>query len=157
MVVLAHVTRLKPQEIWDTISEFLLQKDESAGRFRSSLHGWYGALLDVDQAINWAELHRPDGPRILAALTCPAGVPLARLARELLIRYPEEVGSSLVANFYTDSVGENATDWLQNKLNAARDWACDSHPHVKEWSSGLVKSLEALIRKAQREEREEDL
>jgi len=118
--------------------------------------------------LDWAEQHKPEGPRTIANLTCPTGIPLARLPRKLLICYGDDksIGDSLYSNFTSGTFWGSMVTWLQKKLETAQKWASDptaqkwaSDPdqRVRQWAQAVVENLESEIRRAQKYEEEEKL
>ena len=159
MQVLAHVTKLEPQRVWDKVAQVLLRKDEQSFSLYLSLRDWYITLFDVDQVLDWAEQHKPEGPRTIANLTCPTGIPLARLPRKLLICYGDDksIGDSLYSNFTSGTFWGSMVTWLQKKLETAQKWASDPNQRVRQWAQAVVENLESEIRRAQKYEEEEKL
>lgn len=148
MKALAQATVLKPRDIWNLVAEALLRKDDRSYRLQLSLESWYVELLPIEQLLDWARRCTPEGPRILAALTSPSGVPLATLPRQLLIQFgdDEQVGRSLHGNAFSGGVGFHATD-LQGKLDAAKSWLDDTDAKVRRWAEGVVTDLQKLLQK----------
>ncbi len=156
MEMLAAAARLRPQEVWEHVADVLLSKDDRSYRLRSNLELWFIDLIDADFLLAWAEEHKPAGPKILAALTVPAGHPLSRLPRELLICFGDDslVINALESNLRQGTFSGSMTAWLESKLEMARGWSNDPEPHVRRWAQGVVDRLEADIKQTKPHEEE---
>jgi hypothetical protein len=159
MKALAEATRSRPREVWDCVAQVLLHKGEHGYRLQACLRSWYVELLPVDQLLNWASRHEPDGPRILASLTVPSGKPMSELPRGLLVRFGEDkhVREALERNLLGGSFTGSMTYWLGNKLESVRTWADDPHPRVRKWAQEVTPMLEREIQQWQEREEEEAL
>jgi hypothetical protein len=157
MQTLAKASILRPIEVWDIIAEALLRKDKRVYGLLLGLTGWYVELFSVDQLLEWADEHTPEGARLIAALTKPSGTPLAPLPRQLLIRFGEDefVRNALDANFQSGSFTGSMTNWLRGELETARVWTNDPHPSVREWAYEIVDSLKKQIQEWEKREQEE--
>ena len=154
MSTFTEATRLAPEEVWAEVAPHLLQKDRFGFALRLSLRGWYADIVGTNILLNWAKLHLPYGPRIIAALASVGSVPLGALARELLILFgnDEAVAAALYATFGTDSWIGPDSDYYQSRLDIAREWLKNPHPAVRKWAQIEVNSLERQLAQAKLQE-----
>jgi hypothetical protein len=159
MEVLRHALRSDSAGVWPLIGEVLLREDEAGYRLRLSMKDWGVEEVETPLLLAWAEGHRPRGAQILAGIARVGGDPLAPLPRHLLIRYghDESIGRSLGASFLSGFWMGLESQWLQAKLDIARNWLNDEHASVRSWAQEIVEWIEADIRRVQRREEEEEL
>ncbi len=159
MEILKEVLLSDPETVWPLIGEVLLRQDDVGYRLHLSMPELGIEEVGTSLLLEWAEKHRPMGARILARIAYVGGVPLASLARQLLVKYgrDETIGGSLRATFLSGSwVGPEA-QWLQGKLDLARNWLNDEDARVRDWARSVVGGLEADIRQVRQREEEEEL
>lgn len=152
--VLVEVTRIEPRGVWQEVSIVLLK--QSNYRLSLYLRGWYAELFDPELLLSWAIENLPLGPQIVAELTPVENKPLLPLARELLIRFSHDpdVSSTLYATLMTGTFMGPASNWLNEKLRAVKEWIHDPNENVRSWSQAVLESLEVRIRQASLEEEE---
>ncbi|MFW6116733.1 MAG: hypothetical protein ACOC6F_03305, partial [bacterium] len=151
--VLREALLADPEGVWEQIGEVLLREDELGFRFRLSLREWGVEIAGRKTLLEWAERHRPRGPRILAKMATP----LSPLARTLLARYPEDeaVGGAITATFLSGSWWGPESSWLESKLSTARAWCDDPNPAIQDWARELVTMTEQDLKRVRLAEEEE--
>ncbi len=151
-----QATLLKPKEVWEEVSAWLLSQRPHRLDLYLALQGWYAQIVGADVALAWAEEYPAEGPRLVAAFTQVFGDPMDRLPRELLIRYgrDEKVTSALYANFGSGSYWGNTSNWLEGQKKAALAWIYDPHPAVRAWAQRLIESLDKQIQEWRQVEEE---
>lgn len=157
--VLKEATHVDFNGVWEEVAKLLLKGGRTSFQLIWRLKDWNVRSLDIDYLLEWAEQNKPDGPRILAALSPVEGVPLTRLPRELLVRYGDDeyISSRLYDNFVSGSFAGSMAKWHQTKLEIARKWLDDLHPNVRRWAQKVVERLENALVAIQRKEEEEYL
>lgn len=153
--VLEEATKLVPEEAWEKVGDKMLLRDSGSIRLLVYLKGWYASYIDAGTLCAWAEKKRPQGPRLVAEITPVEGVPLPSPARDLLIKFGDEVAAGLEGNFLTGTFCGSEVVWLQGKLELAREWLKDDHPFIRHWAGQIVERLEREIIRAKIREEEE--
>jgi hypothetical protein len=149
-----HLALIKqPKPVWLLIGEMLLRKDMKGYELRLSMKNWGIESAGITTLIEWADANKPSGPCILAELA----IPLSDLAQQLFIHYEdlECIENGLMATFLSGSFSGSKVQWLQGKLNSARDWARINQPTIRNWAQKLIEVIEADIKHAQQREEEE--
>lgn len=103
--------------------------------------------LDHEHLLSWAQYNQPLGPIAIARIAPVKAVPLHRLTRELLVRYGREddLRSALHSNFQSGGYMGSTVDWLDQKLQLAKQWEQDPDPNVRAWASEVIESITAQI------------
>ncbi len=142
----------QPKEVWQLIGDMLLRRDRKGFELRLSLRNWGIESAGTTNLLEWANSNKPFGPCILAELA----VPLSELACQLLIRYENEecIGDAITASFLSGSYEGSEAQWLQSKLETAREWAKNEHPAIRNWAQKLVGIIETDIKQAKQREEE---
>ncbi len=157
--VLTLATKLAPVEVWQRAGTILVRGDLNSYALQLTLEHWFVALIEPGVLLEWAEAIQPQGPRVVASVTQPEGIPLAYLPRELLVRFgdDEAVGSNLYGNLISGMHRGSTVAWLSRKLEMAKEWRADSDARVRQWATNVAENLEAWIRQEQQREEEDDL
>ncbi len=146
--VLVQAITAAPQEVWEAIGEFLLDKSRS---YRFSWIGEeYGLVHHVpdELVIGWIGKHGAAGARTVAALIRPHGEELPEVVRFLLREYGDEVDGYLAGNVTSGGWSGSEAAYVAGKLETARKWLHDPEPAIRQWAQKLVASLERWLERA---------
>jgi len=145
--VLQEAARKDLTRVWECISSLLIKDRKIDWGLLIDLEANFVKDLDHDHLLLWAQSNEPLGPIALAHIAPVEGIPMHPLVRGLLVRYGgnDDVRSELYANFQSGGYWGSTVEWLNRKLELARQWEQDPDPNVQAWATELAERITAEI------------
>ncbi len=144
--VLKSALRILPKECWEIIGNRLLNKEWGY----TTQTGGLLDVVDISILLEWADQHKPEGPKILAQFTNTDITPLPELARQLLIRFEDDAIREFL-HPYSPIKGvifggrEQRINEYQSMLEVVKDWLKDTDDKVNIWANSVFQNIKMRL------------